>query len=313
MAASGVVVTVGGIFMAVTAFEPSNPPPSVWANAWFDAGFAFVVIGLAVLAIGLFLHFRPSTPAAGLPPASEPDPADWIAGWDETEDHNLVFTLRHRFDNLAAIMAFGAYRCTVTDPGGVTTTASGAGRIYQYHPYSFPGAPPVRSGTYRFVWEGQDGKGVWYEIVRGTHDVNMPPLLVRLKEPPQWENWKYVAMIAAFHVEIRNTTDRPIMVGSYAFTTDNRGLPDWESTAIGEEHIGVHREIHARHENHHYGPQLRLHSEVPAHESVSGWFVTAVTRDPAGGTPECSIIVKDDIGNEYQLTVGRQDPQMTPT
>jgi hypothetical protein len=149
----------------------------------------------------------------------------------------------------------------------------------------------------------------WRHRRSGEQKANLAPLVVRLKEPPLWENYKYIALIGAFHVEITNTTDRPIRIASYAFTSDNRGLRSWEFDATGEEHLAVRRETWARQEDHRYGPALRIHGEVPAHQSVSGWFVTAVTRDPMGGTPACTIIVKDDLGNECQVTVERQEPQ----
>jgi hypothetical protein len=244
---------------------------------------------------------------------STPDPAEWIAECDESEDHHLLFKLRHRFENPGAIMALGEKRCTVTDPGGIRTEWTGRAFVVSYHQATFSGAPPVRNGRYRFTWEGRDAKGAWHWIAMGTYGVTgLPALIVTLRDS-QWENWKYVALLAALHVEITNTTNRAILIASYAFTTDNRGLPSWESSATGDQHIEVMREINARQEGHRYGPSLRIHSEVPARDSVSGWFVTAVTRDPAGGTPECVFIVKDDIGNEYPVTIERQEPTKAKT
>jgi hypothetical protein len=49
---------MGGIFMAVTGFEPAKNPSIVWANTWFDLGFAFVVLGALVVAAGVVMHFR---------------------------------------------------------------------------------------------------------------------------------------------------------------------------------------------------------------------------------------------------------------
>jgi len=134
------------------------------------------------------------------------------------------------------------------------------------------------------------------------------PLVVKVKES-RFENWRHIALIAAFHVEITNTTGKPTLIASYGFTTDNRGKQSWEFSATGEDHIAVMREVHARQEGHRYGPSLRIHAEVPAHESVSGWLVHPVTRDPAGGTPKCTIVVKDDIGNEYRKTIKEREPK----
>jgi hypothetical protein len=200
------------------------------------AAVSFVVL-LLTGPRALWAAWRNRGPAESARPIglAEPDPADWIAGCDETEDHLLLFTLRHRFENPGAIMALGEKRCTVTDPAGVTTAATGTQLFYQYVPHFFPGAPHVRSGVYRFTWEGRDAKGAWHEITRGSYEVQLPSLMVRLKEPPQWENWKCVAMIAAFHVQITNMTDRAILIAFFGFTTDNRGLQPWTFTATNEE------------------------------------------------------------------------------
>jgi hypothetical protein len=65
LAASAVVIAAGGIFMAVVAAEPANTPRPVWANAWFDVGFAFVILGLMIGAAGLYQHFYRELPTAG--------------------------------------------------------------------------------------------------------------------------------------------------------------------------------------------------------------------------------------------------------
>ncbi len=56
--ASVVLVTAGGVFMTVTALEPTKPPHPVWGNGWFDAGFALVTLGLLIGLIGFYHHFR---------------------------------------------------------------------------------------------------------------------------------------------------------------------------------------------------------------------------------------------------------------
>jgi len=55
LAAGSVMAATGGTFMAVT---PSKISAAIWANAWFSAGFACVVVGLALAALGVYLHFR---------------------------------------------------------------------------------------------------------------------------------------------------------------------------------------------------------------------------------------------------------------
>jgi hypothetical protein len=139
-----------------------------------------------------------------------------------------------------------------------------------------------------------------------------PPLsalVVKIKDD-RWENWNYVALIVGLKVEITNTTDRAILIAAYAFTYDSCGNPPWDFQASGEESVALRREVYARQTGRRYGPSLLIHSEVPPHESVSGWFVQAVTRRPMGGTPRCTVIVKDDIGNQYRATIPQQDPQI---
>jgi hypothetical protein len=58
LATGSVIVTAGGAFMAVVALEPSTKPRPIWANDWFVAGFALVMLGLLIAIIGLYLHFR---------------------------------------------------------------------------------------------------------------------------------------------------------------------------------------------------------------------------------------------------------------
>jgi hypothetical protein len=71
--AGGALIAAGGIFMAVTGFEPTEKPRSVWANTWFDLGFAFVILGLLVTVMGVGLHFRKEVESPNAPPTINPD------------------------------------------------------------------------------------------------------------------------------------------------------------------------------------------------------------------------------------------------
>src|SRR6266571_2774871 len=75
IAAGSVMVTVGGIFMAVTALEPSKTPISIWVNVWFDVGFGFLVAGLIIVAFGLYLNFRKQKPESSEEAEPQPVPA----------------------------------------------------------------------------------------------------------------------------------------------------------------------------------------------------------------------------------------------
>ena len=41
-----------------------------------------------------------------------------------------------------------------------------------------------------------------------------------------------------------------------------------------------------------------------------GLAVEAVTRDPAGGTPRCTVVIKDELGDEYRATLPKREPQV---
>jgi hypothetical protein len=128
------------------------------------------------------------------------------------------------------------------------------------------------------------------------------PLVVEIIET-QFEDWRRVAvLIAAFRVKITNTTDRAIQVSGYAVTCDS---PSWMFQVTGGERLALQREMAARAQDQRYGVPLRNFSMIPAKESVSGWMITAVSRDPAGDTPECVITVSDDLDSEYRTVVAR--------
>lgn len=312
------VVAAGAALMTVEALEPSKKPHSIWANTWFDVGFACLIAGLVIAAVGLYLHLRhrrmPSTVPAGRmnPPASarQPDPADWVVSCDESPDHTtLVFNLRHRFDNPGAIHTFSEFKCGVTDPNGVHTESVGHSLFRQYHPAFFPAAPPIRNGKYRFIWAGRDAKGAWQQLAEGAYEViGLPPLIVTILDS-RFETWRWIAQIAALHVQVENTTDKPILVATYGFGCNNEGRPLWQEQASHDEQLSVDREIHRRQERQEYGQPLRNYARIQPHQRISGWLVTCVSRNPAGGTPQCTVTVKDDIGNQYTTVLPKQGPQ----
>lgn len=63
------LIAAGGIFIAVTALEPTKKPGTVWANSWFDLGFALVMLGLLVTIIGTVLHFIKEAEPTSAPPS----------------------------------------------------------------------------------------------------------------------------------------------------------------------------------------------------------------------------------------------------
>jgi hypothetical protein len=238
--------------------------------------------------------------------------AEWEATCDESgefpDSKALVFGLWHRFRNPAARLVFGDLRCTVTDPDQITTTATGTASYYQYINYFFQGAPPVRPGLYLFRWQGRKSNGEWVHITDGEHMVNGSDLIVTIMKS-RFENWKRIALIAALRVKITNTTEDMIRLSTIGFTCDPEGKLGLGTTLSADERLEIDRELYARRERQHYGISLHNHATIPAHESISGWVVEGVTRDPAGGTPRCTVVIKDELGNEYRATLPMREPQ----
>ena len=114
------------------------------------------------------------------------------------------------------------------------------------------------------------------------------PLIVNILEDSQFENWRYIALIAALHVQIENTTENPIPVASYGFMCSPAAQPPWDHHATGNELMSVHREISRRDSTQQHGQPLRHYARIPAHAQVEGWPLVPVTRQPAGGTPACT-------------------------
>ena len=313
----------GGIFMAVTGFEPTKTPGTVWANSWFDLGFAFVILGLIVTGIGVVLHFRrevqpgsapPAVNTAASPPAAIPpavNPAEWKAHCGESgefpDSKTLTLGLDHVFNHRGAFLAFGAIRCTVTDPDGITTNATGPGRYFQY-PQQFENARPVRPGLYRFRFEGQLTNGEWVDIT-SSESVVKPPLTIEIVDN-RFENWRRIALIAALRVKVTNTTGAKIRLSGIGFTYDPEGSPGLATTLSRDERLELDRVLHDRRERQHYGIPLSNYAMVPAGESITGWVVETVTPRAEGGTPACTVVIKDELGNEYRAMLSKREPQV---
>lgn len=68
-AGGAALIATGGIFMAVTGFEPTAKPRTIWANSWFDVGLALVILGLLITLVGVVFHFRKEAEPASAAPA----------------------------------------------------------------------------------------------------------------------------------------------------------------------------------------------------------------------------------------------------
>jgi hypothetical protein len=221
IATGSVTATVGGAFITVTALEPGRPLRPIWANAWFDIGFACAIVGLVLAAFGLYLNFRRQART-----------------------------------------------------------------------------PPAASATEPVPGPAADGPASAF-----------PPLVVKVLTDSRFVGWRQAAMIAALHVEIENTNTKDIMIDGYEFTCDNEGEPIWDHQTSAEERISLLQEIKRRDENAEHGHRLRDITRISSRNRISGWLLMPVSRNSGGGTPGCTVAVRDVLGNRYLAKLPRQEPR----
>jgi hypothetical protein len=117
----------------------------------------------------------------------------------------VVFQLHRRFGDQGAYRDFNTFRCTVTDPDGITTESDGLGIIRQYPP-EFPDAPPVRSGRYRSEWKGRISDGKWVDITSGECEADAPAFKLNYYSRPEP---KYGDWITAHIIGVTNPDGQP--------------------------------------------------------------------------------------------------------
>jgi hypothetical protein len=129
------------------------------------------------------------------------------------------------------------------------------------------------------------------------------PLAVKI-EDMIWETLNSAFWALALKVDMKNRTSRSVKIVSCESvheasdgTLVSAQLSDEDSRAV--EYTADSKR---------YFPPLLRYPEIPARRSVSGWYVTPVARNPAGGTPKCIITVIDEIGNRYKLVIPAQEP-----
>jgi hypothetical protein len=279
---------VGGIFMTVTGLEPTKTPGTVWANSWFDLGFAFVILGLVATGVGVVLHFRKEVQPTSAPPAV--DSAEWIATCDESggENNTLVFNLRHRF-NPAEILNFGELRCTVTDPDQIETTATNRAQPYLYIDSYFPGAPPVRPGLYRFRWQGRNSKGAWVDITSGEHEVKAPPKTGLEVVIDDEKLTPFPGMALIMEIEFHVTNHDPVphsLIRRAIRGISHNPLPSTNAPEYGPvlQMYGMIRERRRAD---------LLPNRVGAGRTVHGVFIEMYGWDPSSRLPDYTVIIGD--------------------
>ena len=121
---------------------------------------------------------------------------------------------------------------------------------------------------------------------RDRRRARQPPPAVHRRHPPR--------------VRVRNTTDADILVQGYAITVDNEGRLPWEHQVSIQDRDSVDREVRRRVERQEPGISIWNFMRIPARSTASGWYLAAVTRIPTGGSPACTIVVRDEMNNTYQ-------------
>jgi len=134
-----------------------------------------------------------------------------------------------------------------------------------------------------------------------------PPLIVKVKDTPQWRGLNDKTRVIVAEVELTNRTHDAIRIEECEFTYEGSG-GILERVQLSENQMLAFDDIAQ-----HYYPQLKGFAEVPPRKSISGWCVAAVRRNPVGGTPKCVVTVKDTIGNLYYATIPAQAPQVYST
>ena len=121
---------------------------AVGSQFWLTVGIAATVVGVVAA-----LHGAPlKASSRGGGNDTSPDPLDWTAQVDDTEDQPLLI-LEHRGTNLDAIPQFSDFECPVTPP--YSKRSKGPGRmtgtliVAQYDPAPFPGVPRLFSAKYK--------------------------------------------------------------------------------------------------------------------------------------------------------------------
>ena len=303
--AGGALISVGGIFMTVTGFEPTKKPSIVWANSWFDLGFAFVVLGALIVAAGVVMHFRREVqpgsalpavnatagPAAATPPAVNPDefkPYHAESG-EFPDDKALTFGFDHITDHPAAYMALSPRRCTVITPSGATTNVTRHNRYFQY-PKEFENVPPVRPGLYRFRLEGQLANGEWVDITSGEHEVQPPPKtgLEVVIEDEKRTPFSGLASILEIEYCIANHDPVPHELRRAIRGVNPVPLPSAGDPAF----MAVLREEHAIRQRRHRDKPLP--ARVQPGETVHGVYITTFPWDPTGKFPDYTLVIRDE-------------------
>lgn len=135
------------------------------------------------------------------------------------------------------------------------------------------------------------------------HIRRRPRLVLKIQGTPLWKNLNPSFRIIAVRVQAKNKTGATIGLEGFELTDEASGIANGNGQLSDEVACAVARTASSDQ----YFPPLSGFAEIPAHGSISGWFVAAVRRDPAGGTPRCIFTLEDEIGSRYKATIPAQE------
>jgi hypothetical protein len=143
----------------------------------------------------------------------------------------------------------------------------------------------------------------------GTESAGGRRLVVQVSTPV-WASWRQLAFIVALHVELTNTTDGVIRLGSTHWFGGFWGpdSPDDLPVIDGSERHDLQQEIEASLKGR-YSPSLSDRTTILPHESISGWVVTGVPRPSSGATPTLQLTIHEAVGYQYRTVIHPAEPQ----
>lgn len=143
----------------------------------------------------------------------------------------------------------------------------------------------------------------------GTESAGRERLVVQISKPV-WASWRQLAFIVALHVELTNTTDGVIRLGSIHWFGGFWGPdpPDDLSVIDDSERHDLQQEIEAMRKGH-YSPSLNDRTTILPHESISGWVVTGVPRPKSGATPTLQLTIREAVGYQYRSVIHPAKPE----
>lgn len=135
--------------------------------------------------------------------------------------------------------------------------------------------------------------------------------LVVKASAPAWETWRQLSFIVALHIELTNTTNGVIRLGTIDFLGDFWGpSPPAGRPKLNHSEIrDLRQEIEDRRRSR-YSPALSDRTTILPHETISGWVVANATRPSSGATPTLQLTIHEAVGYRYRVVIHPAEPHV---